>query len=125
MNPASTDTRIYRPAEVVSKLGVQQNDGGKNYTARHSTENPPAKVSPLPQHVRTELIPVVPPEIGETTRRIAVPQLLVQVPLEPRPVVPAAVPAAAVPAPPEPVAPVTNALLERVLRGLRGLRRKP
>jgi hypothetical protein len=111
MNPASTDTRIYRPAEVISKLGVQQNDGGKNYVARHSTETR-AEFTPGVgrHHVDDSLTRIIPPV-----------QLQALVPLPSRPPAPMAESPTAATSAIEPPAEVTVGLLERVKAALRRL----
>lgn len=123
-----TDTRIERPTDdVLARIEAsRRNDGTTHYRARHSTDNPPVPMVPLPQHVRTELIPAVPRELGAETQRIQVGNLRVRVPLSREtPTTAEGVPAAAVSAPPaEPVAEqpleaVTVGLLERILRALR------
>lgn len=117
----TTDTKLEIPdAETRARITRHHNDGASMYRARHSTDNPPVPMVPLPQHVRTELIPTVPREVGTETLRIGVGQRRVLVPLGPRPrPVVEEVPAAAVSAPPiEPVAPVTEQLLKRILRAL-------
>lgn len=121
-----TDTRIERPTgDVLARIEAsRRNDGTTHYRARHSTDNPPVPMVPLPQHVRTELIPAVPREVGAETVQIPVGHVRVRVPLSREaPVAVEEVPAAAVSAPlTEPLAPVTNRVLERILRALR---RKP
>lgn len=116
-----TDTRVERPTEdVLASLEKARNDGSTSYRARHRHKPGPAgdgaataRVSYLPVHERTELIPAV-----KVTEFKAV------VPLPPRPSAPDLTSVQPVPVamPSEPVAPISDNLLERVLRGLRKLR---
>lgn len=112
MNTLDTNTQFVQTPEIREHLRLQQqHNAGRHYVARHSTENPPRPVLPLPDHVRTTILAAVP----RAARPVEVGLARVAVPLPPRPAVPVLETL-------EPVAEVTCGLLERILKRLRGSR---
>jgi hypothetical protein len=107
MNPAATNTQIYRTPEVIEHLAFQTRPDAE----RHQTSNQKPGYQPkhyAPAHHATELIPRVP---GEETVRVDIGRMSVPVPQPERLVPPPAVSAAA----------PKVGLLERVLRKIRDL----
>jgi hypothetical protein len=110
MNPG-TDTRFVIPdPETRSRIERHHNNGEHIYRGRHSTDTHAVFTPRVGRHhVDDSLTKLIPPIKFQAA-----------VPLPARPEVRVEVPAAAVSAPPlEPTAPISNNLLERVLRRLK------